>query len=160
MNPKIKSAAALSRIFRKFRARGKKIVFTNGCFDVIHYGHVAYLRKAKVFGDLLVIGLNTDASVRRLKGKSRPVNCERDRAEVLSEFSCVDYVTFFREDTPLNLIRELRPDVIVKGADWKLRDIVGFDFVKAYGGTVKRIHYVAGRSTTGTLKKLACRAGE
>lgn len=154
MNCKIKSSTALASHLGKLKARGKTIVFTNGCFDILHYGHVAYLRKARSFGDVLVVGLNNDRSIRVIKGKSRPVNCERDRAEVLSEFSCVDFITLFGGETPLRLIRKLRPDVLVKGADWDLESIVGRDFVESYGGVVRRIRYEAGRSTTGILKKL------
>jgi len=117
MNLKIKTPGALRRLLKKMKARGKRIVFTNGCFDVPHLGHVSYLRKAKAFGDILVVAVNTDRSVRRIKGKTRPINSQRDRAEVLSEFSSVDYVTFFGEDTPLRLLQLLKPDVLVKGAD-------------------------------------------
>ena len=154
MNLKIKTPGALRRLLKKMKARGKRIVFTNGCFDVPHLGHVSYLRKAKSFGDILVVAVNTDRSVRRIKGKTRPINSQRDRAEVLSEFSSVDYVTFFGEDTPSRLIRLLKPDVLVKGADWKLKDIAGKEVVESYGGCVRRIRFVQGRSTTNVLKKL------
>lgn len=154
MNQKIKTLPALCRILKKLKAKGSRIVFTNGCFDVPHLGHVCYLRKAKLFGDVLVVGLNTDRSVRKIKGPSRPINAEKDRAEVLSEFASVDYITFFGDPTPLGLIRRLRPDVLVKGADWKQKDIVGRDFVESYGGCVKRVRFVPGRSTTNVLKKL------
>ncbi|HNV87104.1 MAG TPA: D-glycero-beta-D-manno-heptose 1-phosphate adenylyltransferase [Candidatus Omnitrophota bacterium] len=154
MNQKIKTLPALCRILKKLKAKGSRIVFTNGCFDIPHLGHVSYLRKAKLFGDVLVVGLNTDRSVRKIKGPSRPINAEKDRAEVLSEFASVDYITFFGDPTPLGLIRRLRPDVLVKGADWKPKDIVGRDFVESYGGCVKRVRFVPGRSTTNVLKKL------
>lgn len=154
MNSKIKSLKQLQAFSDQTRRRSKKIVFTNGCFDVLHFGHVDYLRKARQCGDCLVVGLNTDRSVRALKGKGRPVNPERDRAEILSELSCVDAVTFFGDPTPLHLIKRVRPDVLVKGADYSKDKIVGADFVESYGGKVKRIPLVKSRSTTRTLKKL------
>ena len=132
----------------------KKIVFTNGCFDILHKGHVSYLRRARKFGDVLIVGLNSDASVRRIKGPGRPVNNQRDRAAILSELRCVDRVILFREDTPEGLIRKLRPDVLVKGADWKGSAIAGAEFVRSYGGKVRLIPFVKGFSTTGLLKKI------
>jgi D-glycero-beta-D-manno-heptose 1-phosphate adenylyltransferase len=132
----------------------KKVVFTNGCFDILHTGHVTYLEKAKRLGDVLVIGLNSDASVRRLKGAGRPVNSEKDRAKVLGALRCVDRVVVFREDTPEKLIRKVRPDVLVKGGDWKRKDVVGADFVESYGGKFRSIPYVKGFSTTGVLAKI------
>ena len=132
----------------------KKIVFTNGCFDILHKGHVSYLQKAKKLGDLLIVGMNTDASIRRLKGSGRPVNHEKDRAFVLSSLACVDRVVFFKEDTPEKLIRKVRPDVLVKGGDWKKKDVVGASFVESYGGSVKLIPFVKGFSTTGILGKI------
>ncbi len=156
MNPKIKSLKQLEAFLNRARRHRppEKIVFTNGCFDVLHFGHVDYLRKAKKCGDCLVVGLNSDHSVRVIKGEGRPVNRERDRAEVLSELSCVDAVTFFGDETPFRLIKRVRPDVLVKGADWSKGKIVGADFVESYGGKVKRIPLVKGRSTTRTLEKL------
>ncbi len=154
MNSKIKSRKKLSSLLKRLRKLKKKIVFTNGCFDILHYGHVDYLRKAKKYGDFLMVGLNTDRSVRALKGKGRPIHPERDRAEILSELCCVDGVTFFGELTPLHLIHLIRPDVLVKGADWELKDIVGRDFIESYGGKVRRVPLVPGRSTTHVLKKM------
>lgn len=154
MNPKIKNAKHLAAFLAAARKRSRKIVFTNGCFDVLHFGHVDYLRKARKCGDILVIGLNTDNSVRALKGSGRPVNRERDRAEVLSELACVDAVTLFADETPYNLIKRVRPDVLVKGADYTKEKIVGADFVESYGGKIRRIPLVKGRSTTSTLEKL------
>jgi rfaE bifunctional protein nucleotidyltransferase chain/domain len=136
------------------KKEGKRVVFTNGCFDLIHAGHVRYLDEARKAGDLLIIGLNRDASVRRLKGKKRPLVAERDRAEVLSALECVDYVVFFGEDTPEKLIRALKPDVLVKGSDWAVGKIAGADFVKSYGGKIKRIRLVKGRSTTTLIEKI------
>lgn len=133
----------------------KKVVFTNGCFDILHKGHVAYLEKARRLGDYLVVGLNSDASVRRLgKGPGRPVNSQKDRAAVLGALRCVDRVVIFGEDTPERLIRKVRPDVLVKGGDWKKENVVGASFVESYGGRVRLIPYVKGFSTTGLLAKI------
>ena len=132
----------------------KKVVFTNGCFDILHTGHVTYLEKARKLGDLLVVGVNSDASVRRLKGPTRPVNSQKDRARVLSSLRCVDRVVVFNEDTPEKLIRKIRPDVLVKGGDWKKKDVVGAPFVESYGGKVCLIAFVKGFSTTGILAKI------
>jgi len=132
----------------------QKIVFTNGCFDIIHCGHVQYLAKARQMGDILVIGLNSDASVKRLKGESRPVNSEAARAEVLAALEIVDYIVVFEEDTPYNLITKVKPDVLVKGGDYKIENIAGGDFVKNNGGSVCTIPFVDGFSTTSILEKL------
>ena len=136
------------------RARGKKIVFTNGCFDILHVGHVTYLDKAKRLGDVLVVGLNSDSSVRRIKGKGRPINSELDRARVLASLSSVDYVTIFSEATPEKLIRKLKPGILVKGGDWKTETIVGASFVRALGGRVASLPFVKGYSTTSIIKRL------
>ena len=130
-----------------------KIVFTNGCFDILHRGHVEYLSKASDMGDVLVVGLNTDASVRRLKGEGRPVNDEQARALVLASLGCVDAVVLFDEDTPYELIKLVRPDVLVKGADYKPEEIVGYDIVTSYGGQVKTVPLVEGYSTTKILER-------
>lgn len=132
----------------------RKIVFTNGCFDVLHFGHVLYLLKAKELGDILVIGLNSDDSVRRLKGPTRPINGEKERAFVLAALACVDYVVVFDEDTPKELIETVRPDVLVKGGDYTLDNIVGADFVTQNGGTVTTIPFVEGFSSTRIIEKL------
>src|SRR3989338_5995776 len=124
----------LRLLLLKKKHAGKKIVFTNGCFDILHLGHVRYLEKAKSLGDVLVVGLNSDASVRKLKGPGRPVNSVRDRAGVLKALKTVDYVTIFSDPTPLRLICKVRPDFLVKGGDWKTKDIVGADVVASYGG--------------------------
>ena len=134
-----------------WRTQGLRIVFTNGCFDLLHRGHVEYLAKASDKGDVLVVGLNTDASVRRLKGESRPINDENARALVLASLAFVDTVVLFDEDTPYELIKAVRPDVLVKGADYKPEDIVGYDIVTAYGGKVETIDLVEGYSTTGII---------
>ena len=134
--------------FSVFRSQGLKVVFTNGCFDILHRGHVEYLSKASDMGDVLVVGLNTDASVKRLKGESRPINDEQARALVLASLGFVDAVVLFDEDTPYELIKAIRPDVLVKGADYKPEEIVGYDIVTSYGGTVATVPLVEGYSTT------------
>lgn len=131
----------------------KKIVFTNGCFDWLHVGHVRYLQQAKSQGDVLVVGVNSDASVSRLKGPTRPVQTENDRAEILAGLGAVDFTAIFSEDTPLELIKVVKPDVLVKGGDWKIESIVGADFVQSYGGSVKSLQFVEGKSTTNLIKK-------
>ncbi len=136
------------------RAGGGRIVFTNGCFDLLHPGHVRYLAAARALGDALVVGLNSDASIRRLKGPGRPVLTTDERAEVLAALTAVDHLIVFEEDTPKALIAALRPDVIVKGADWADTDIIGADEVRAAGGRVARIDLVPGVSTTGIIRRI------
>ncbi len=131
-----------------------KVVFTNGCFDLVHQGHVEYLSQARDLGDMLVVGLNSDESVRRLKGPSRPVSAQESRAMVLAAFAFVDYVVVFDEDTPLNLIRAIRPDILVKGADYSRQTVVGADFVESYGGRVELISLVPGQSTSNLISKM------
>ncbi len=138
----------------KKKHSGKKIVFTNGCFDILHLGHVRVLEKAKSLGDVLVVGLNSDASVRRLKGPGRPVNSVTDRAGVLKALKAVDYVTVFSEPTPLKLIRAVRPHFLVKGGDWKPKDIVGYETVASYGGKVRSLKFIKGRSTSKVLSTI------
>lgn len=137
----------------RLRKEGCKLVFTNGCFDILHLGHVTYLSWARSQGDALVIGLNTDASVKRNKGPKRPIVCENDRAALLLALRCVDYVVLFDDETPLNLITELLPDVLVKGNDWAGR-VVGSDVVEANGGCVRLADFVAGHSTTGVIERV------
>ncbi|MCQ2291855.1 MAG: D-glycero-beta-D-manno-heptose 1-phosphate adenylyltransferase [Bacteroidales bacterium] len=132
----------------------QKVVFTNGCFDILHLGHITYLAQARQLGDALVVGLNSDASVRRLKGPSRPVNDQNARAKVLAALECVDYVVFFEEDTPLNIITQVVPDVLVKGGDYSIDNIVGADFVMQNGGKVLTIPFVNGFSTTSIIENL------
>jgi rfaE bifunctional protein nucleotidyltransferase chain/domain len=141
-------------IIQKEREKGKKIVFTNGCFDIIHAGHVDYLEKAKSLGDFLVVGLNSDESVKRLKGPTRPVNPLEQRKKVLQALKPVDLVIVFEEDTPERLIKEIKPDVLVKGGDWKIENIVGADFVMSYGGKVYTIDFVYDTSTTKIIEKV------
>jgi rfaE bifunctional protein nucleotidyltransferase chain/domain len=135
-------------IAETLKAKGKKIVFTNGCFDILHAGHVDYLAKAKEKGDVLIVGLNSDASVSRIKGKLRPIINEKERAFVLSNLCSVDYVTLFDEDTPYNLIAAIIPDVLVKGADWSVNNIIGSDIVLANGGSVEPIEFTVTQSTS------------
>jgi D-beta-D-heptose 7-phosphate kinase/D-beta-D-heptose 1-phosphate adenosyltransferase len=144
---------AVRALCARLRREGKRIVFTNGCFDILHAGHAQYLQKAATLGDLLFVGLNGDASVRRLKGPGRPVQKAADRAYLLASLSCVSYVAVFSEDTPLRLIRDVMPDVLVKGGDWKGREIVGADVVEANGGTVRTIRFLPGRSTTSIIAR-------
>jgi rfaE bifunctional protein nucleotidyltransferase chain/domain len=139
---------------KRLRASGKTVVFTNGCFDILHRGHVEYLAKAKNLGDVLILGLNDDASVRRLKGPARPIVAQEDRAFVLAGLAAVDYVVIFEEDTPLELIRAVVPDVLVKGSDWKVEAVVGKDVVEAAGGKVQTIDFVPNRSTTGIIERI------
>ena len=151
---KISDEKSLETKLDLWRKNGKTIVFSNGCFDILHRGHVEYLSKAADLGNVLVIGLNTDDSVRRLKGPSRPVNDEKARAVVLAALEFVDAVIFFEEDTPYNLIKCVQPDVLVKGKDYKAEDIVGYDIVTAKGGKVETIELVEGFSTTKTIESL------
>ncbi len=132
----------------------KRIVFTNGCFDLIHAGHVHYLTKAKSFGDILVVGLNSDNSIRRIKGSKRPIIPQHMRAYLLDSLKPVDYVVVFEEDTPIELIKAIRPHVLVKGADWHIEDIVGADFVLSYGGKVERIEFEFDISTSKIIQRI------
>lgn len=150
----ILTKSAMRRVRQSLKRRKKTVVFTNGTFDILHRGHVAYLQAARKLGDCLIVGLNTDASIRRIKGPKRPINPNRDRAAVLAALGCVDYVVLFGDDTPEGLIRALIPDVLVKGADWKKGEIVGGDIVEAHGGSVRRIRLTQGRSTTNVIKRV------
>ena len=144
---------ALAKV-RQWRASGEKVVFTNGCFDLLHPGHISLLYQARALGDRLIVGLNTDASVRRLKGSQRPILAEGDRAAMLGALSCVDAVVLFDQDTPLEIIAALRPDILVKGSDYKPDQVVGKDIVEAYGGCVKLVEVLQGYSTTGLAEKI------
>jgi len=145
---------SLKKLLTELSATKKKVVFTNGCFDVLHAGHARYLKKARLLGDLLVVGLNSDSSIRKIKGPARPIVPEKDRAELLSALEAVDYVVIFSDETPIKLIKAIAPDVLVKGADWKNGEIVGEDIVKGRGGRVARIPLAKGRSTTDIIKKI------
>ena len=151
---KLKTAREIPRIVAPLKKMGKKVVFTNGCFDILHVGHVRYLRQAKALGDVLVIGLNRDRSVKHLKGSGRPVTNETERAEVISALDAVDYIVLFGERTPDKLIHVIRPDFLVKGGDWKKEDIVGASFVESYGGKVLPLRFVKGYSTTNLIERI------
>jgi rfaE bifunctional protein nucleotidyltransferase chain/domain len=151
---KIKTQEELSAIVEKDRSSGRKVGFTNGCFDILHRGHVSYLEEAKKYCDILVVGLNSDSSVKAIKGQSRPINTQDARLEVLAACEFVDYLTVFDESTPEKLIKKLTPDIIFKGGDWEEEKIVGADHVKAAGGKVKVIPYVEGYSTTELIERL------
>ena len=154
MPSKILTQNRLSSVVRRLKAQKKRIAFTNGTFDILHLGHVTYLQKAKASADVLIVGVNTDRSVKTYKNPNRPVNPEQDRIKVLTALACVDYAIFFNDPTPLKLIQKIKPDVLVKGADWATKDIVGAREVISWGGKVKRIPLVKGRSSTRVIKIL------
>jgi D-beta-D-heptose 7-phosphate kinase/D-beta-D-heptose 1-phosphate adenosyltransferase len=151
---KIKNLDVLTSIVEGEKERGKKVVFTNGCFDLLHVGHVRYLQKARKYGDLLVLGLNSDDSVRRLKGEKRPLIGQKERAHILAALDCIDYVIIFDEDTPIRLLEALKPSVLVKGGDYTPETVVGKDLVESYGGQVELVEFVDGRSTTNIIEKI------
>ena len=144
----------LNNLILKWREENQKIVFTNGCFDLLHLGHVDYLAKAKDLGDRLIIGVNTDSSVKRLKGKNRPLQDENSRLHILAALHSVDAVVLFDEDTPYELIKKIQPDILVKGADYKIEDIVGYDIVTSRGGSVQTIEFIEGYSTTNIEQRI------
>ncbi|MBW1722209.1 MAG: D-glycero-beta-D-manno-heptose 1-phosphate adenylyltransferase [Deltaproteobacteria bacterium] len=151
---KIKSIKALGDDIGNLKGRGKRIVFTNGCFDLLHRGHVRYLSEARKLGDYLIVAVNSDRSVRAIKGPGRPVMPEEERAELLSALEFVDAVTLFDEETPLEVIRSLMPDVLVKGGDWPVDKIIGGDLVIKAGGEVRSIPFVSGHSTTEIIRRI------
>jgi len=151
---KIKTLRQLKKTIPSLKRQKKKIVFTNGCFDILHYGHLKYLEAAKKLGDILIVAVNSDSSVKRIKGKKRPLNNETARMALIAGFECVDYCLLFRENTPHCLIKELKPDVLAKGGDWSKEDIVGYEFVEDRGGEVITINFVRGYSTTELIKKI------
>ncbi len=151
----ILTTGEIKNIRDRLKSENKKIVFTNGCFDILHRGHASYLNEAKSLGDILIVGVNSDRSVRELKGEGRPVHNETDRAFMLVNLKSVDYAIIFDEDTPYELIKKIMPDYLVKGGDWKEEDIVGSDIVKSNGGKVVSLQYVKDYSTTGILKKIS-----
>lgn len=153
-NIKIKKIGPMKSIIARLKAQGKKVVFTNGCFDILHIGHIRYLKTARKQGDFLVIGLNTDRSVRQIKGEKRPIIPEKDRAEVLAALEFVDYIVFFDEPDPFLLIQSLKPNVLVKGADWPASKIIGREIVEKTGGRVVRVPLVRGASSTGVIEKI------
>ncbi len=155
---KVKSLAGVVRVVRQAQAAGRRVVFTNGCFDLLHVGHTRYLERARTLGDLLVVAVNSDASVRRLKGRGRPVVPAARRAEVLAALGAVDLVLIFDELDPARVIRAVRPDVLVKGGDWPVDQIVGADFVQAAGGQVRSLRYLGGASTSALIRRIATAA--
>lgn len=144
----------LIKIRAVLKSENKKVVFTNGCFDILHAGHVDYLVKAKKQGDILIVALNSDKSVRRIKGEKRPIVPEDQRAFIISQLKCVDYVTFFDEDTPEKTIQTLVPDILVKGSDWKIENIIGRDIVEENGGSVVTIDFVTDTSSSGIIESI------
>ncbi len=158
-NGKNLQAADLRERVHLLQGDGKRVVFTNGCFDLLHVGHIQYLQAARRLGDCLIVGLNSDASVRRLKGKRRPLISEEERAHILAALDCVDYVTVFNESTPMKLIRTLRPDILVKGGDYRKSEVVGAEFVESYGGRVALVPVVQGKSTSEIVQRIVQRYG-
>ena len=151
---KILERNTLKDKLEELRKKGKKIAFTNGCFDILHVGHVRYLREAKKTADVLVLALNSDSSVRSLKGEKRPLMNEKERAEILAALECIDFVTIFQELTPLELINYLKPDILIKGGDWPEEKVVGREEIKKWGGRVAIIPEVEGKSTTNIVEKI------
>jgi len=150
---KIRSLESIKKIVAQLKRQRKTIAFTNGCFDILHFGHVRYLEAAKK-SRVLVVAINSDGSVRKIKGDQRPIVPQKERASLIAALECVDYVTIFNEPTPFKVIAALRPDVLIKGADWKGKEVVGADFVKSYGGRVEFIRYVKGFSTTKIIESI------
>ncbi|PIZ18489.1 MAG: D-glycero-beta-D-manno-heptose 1-phosphate adenylyltransferase [Deltaproteobacteria bacterium CG_4_10_14_0_8_um_filter_43_12] len=157
MKNKIEDRKDLKKVVERLKKEGKRVVFTNGCFDLIHVGHTRYLQEARKLGDVLIVGVNSDRSVRRIKGKKRPVIPEEERAEVLSALQCVDFVVIFHEPDPLNIISLLKPDVLVKGGDWGEDAIIGREVVESIGGKVVRIPEIKGASTSSIIDKIVNR---
>ncbi|MBI5043456.1 MAG: D-glycero-beta-D-manno-heptose 1-phosphate adenylyltransferase [Nitrospirae bacterium] len=154
MTDKVMTQDELMPILDRLRKEGKKVVFTNGCFDILHVGHVRYLKEAKGYGDILIVAVNSDSSVKSIKGDKRPIVSQSERAEVVAALEMVDYVTMFDEDTPYNVIKKLQPDVLIKGGDWTIDKIVGRDIVEARGGRVIAIPFIEGASTTGIVERV------
>jgi D-beta-D-heptose 7-phosphate kinase/D-beta-D-heptose 1-phosphate adenosyltransferase len=152
MKQKIKGREELLKITQDLKIKGKRIVFTNGCFDLLHIGHIRYLEEAKTLGDVLIVGVNSNSSVRKLKGPERPILPVEERTEILSGLGCVDYITIFDELDPLNLISSLQPDVLVKGGDWTKEQVVGSEVVERSGGEVVIIPFVQGASTSNQIE--------
>jgi rfaE bifunctional protein nucleotidyltransferase chain/domain len=151
---KVSSREALVEERKRLQTEGRRVVFTNGCFDLLHPGHIRYLEQARALGDCLIVALNSDASVRKLKGDGRPILKEAERAEVMAALACVDYVTIFEEETPRELIAELLPDVLVKGGDWTIDTIVGREEVESAGGKVLSLAFIDGVSTTEIIERI------
>ena len=151
---KITTLPCLKRKVRIFKREGKRIVFTNGCFDILHYGHIKYLEDAKNKGDYLIVAVNSDSSIKKIKAPGRPVIGQSDRLKTVAALASVDFVLLFNEDNPLKLIKALKPDILIKGSDWNKNKIVGADFVKSYGGKVMTVNLVKNRSTSAIINKI------
>lgn len=151
--PKVLSSENLNQSISFYKSKNYKIVFTNGCFDLLHIGHIRYLEEAAKLGDILIVGINTDASVQKLKGPTRPIQNESDRAEILASLKAVKHTILFSEETPLELIKKINPDVLVKGGDWAIDQIVGSEYVLKNGGKVLSLQFVDGKSTTQLIQK-------
>jgi D-beta-D-heptose 7-phosphate kinase/D-beta-D-heptose 1-phosphate adenosyltransferase len=154
MKEKIKTRKELQNIVKDLKKEGKRIVFTNGCFDLLHLGHIRYLEKAKALGDILVVGVNSDHSIQSLKGSKRPILPEEERAEILSGLGCIDYITIFEEEDPLELISTLQPNILVKGGDWTKETTVGREVVERSGGEVVILPFVEGASTSNIINTI------
>jgi len=154
MVSKVIKVSKLAYLVKTLKKKKKKIVFTNGCFDLIHPGHIKLLSSAKKQGEVLILGLNSDSSIRKIKGEKRPILKEKGRIEILSAITYIDYIVVFKEETPFKLIKIIKPDVLVKGGDWEEKDIVGADLVKKQGGKVVRIRLKKGYSTTTLIEKI------
>jgi len=151
---KITTLPVLRKRLKDLRSLGKRIVFTNGCFDILHYGHVKYLEDAKSKGDFLVVAINSDSSIKKIKAFGRPVIGQFDRLKTVAALASVDFVVLFNQDNPLKLIKALKPDMLIKGSDWSKNKIIGADFVKTYGGKVETVNLVKGRSTSAIIEKI------
>lgn len=151
--PKVLDSKTLTSALTHYRQHGKKIVFTNGCFDLLHVGHIRYLEQAAALGDILIVGINSDDSVKKLKGPTRPIQNQNDRAEILASLKAVNHTVIFSEETPYDLISKVLPHVLVKGGDWAIDQIVGSEVVLAHGGQVKSLLFIDGKSTTKLIEK-------
>lgn len=151
---KIISLSCLKRKIKQLKQNGQRIVFTNGCFDILHYGHIKYLEDAKSKGDCLVVAINSDSSIKKIKDKNRPVIGQGDRLKIVAALASVDYVVLFNETDPLEVIKALKPDILIKGSDWSKNNIIGAPFVESYGGQVLNVILVKNRSTSGIIKKI------
>lgn len=155
LSTKLKNLKELKGIITALKSKGKKIIFTNGCFDLLHYGHIKYLEDAKKKGDILIVAVNSDSSVKKIKGNQRPIIGQGDRIRTVAALESVDYAVLFNAHTPLKVIKSLKPDILVKGADWNKKDIVGRGLILSYGGKVSTINLVKGRSTSSLIRKIA-----
>ncbi|MFH1784379.1 MAG: D-glycero-beta-D-manno-heptose 1-phosphate adenylyltransferase [bacterium] len=153
-NKKVQQLENMQKIVKELKQQGKKVIFTNGCFDLLHVGHVRYLKEAKSHGDVMIVGINSDDSVRKIKGEKRPIVPAVERLEILAELECIDYLVVFSQTTPEDVIKKIAPDVLVKGSDYEVHEVVGRDFVEAAGGKVILVPLVRDRSTTRLIKKI------